>query len=282
MEQASTEKEIRSSIRISKHDSRSTSFIKTLAQQEVFITKNTDHKTREAVSRGHDSELRLIIDDSPVPFRDTLDLWGSTFTPPAGSWSTVCTDGSTFCNSGKNSGAAFVFTDDEFRPNELWPKGIYCKIARADNYMAEMQAINMALRSVPVTVSMEIFTDSLSSIQAINKLLRQPDAKSTLRNPARPYLLAVRSAIREREKHGGLTKLTHVYSHTGGRDKASIGNAGADRLAKWAAWEANEDDGGRTERILRERDLGFLVNLLKIRTTEKDTTLECTEISEKL
>ena len=274
VEKASTEAGIKMATRVNERDSRTTAIIKTLAQQGVHITRNGHHKNREAVQKKYQSDDHLTVGGAQIPYKDTLDLWGSTFKPPEGSLVVICTDGSTFPNSGKNSGAAYIYVDDDFRSNELWPKGFYCKIARPDNYMAEMQAINMALRSVPVTMPVEIFTDSLSSCQAIEKLLRQPDAKSTIRCASRPYLLAVRSAIREREKHGATTKLTHVYSHTGGRDRASIGNAGADRLAKYAGWEQNENDGGKTERILVERDLPFLVNTLTATTTKEGMTLE--------
>ena len=51
--------------------------------------------------------------------------------------------------------------------------------------------------------------------------------------------------IKEKEKAGATVELKHVRSHTGKRDRQSIGNAAADRLAKWAALRMNEDDNIR-------------------------------------
>ena len=146
----------------------------------------------------------------------------------------VCTDGSTY--PGKPSAAAYTYIEDNIRSMELWDmKGFYWTIHRSDNYEAELAAIHKAIRSIPVNVRMTIHTDSLSAIQAIHKFNRAPHSSNSLRLAGRPYILAISRAMEARKRNGAATTLSHVRSHTGGRDKPSIGNAEADRLAKWEA-----------------------------------------------
>ena len=150
----------------------------------------------------------------------------------------ICTDGSTYTN--KPSAAAFVFADDNILHNDLWgTPGFYWTIGASDNYLAELAAIHKGVRSVPANVHLTIHTDSLSSIQAIHSALRCPERFKSLRCAGRPYILAILTAISVRSKLGATTSLHHVRSHTGGRDKASVGNAEADRLAKWEASQPN-------------------------------------------
>ena len=122
-------------------------------------------------------------------------------------------------------------------PNkELWQtKGAYWPISQVDNHMAELAAINKAARSVPINVSVEIATDSMASILSIKRALATPPGSPLLRTAGRPYLHAITRTIRAKKARGSKVTLTHVRSHTGLRDKRSIGNAEADRLAKWMA-----------------------------------------------
>ena len=178
----------------------------------------------------------------------------------------ICTDGSTF--DGKPSAAAFVFADDHLLTNQLWDTpGYYWKIAFENNYLAEMAAIHKGIRSVPANVGLTIHTDSLSSIQAIESALRCPERFKALRCAGRPYILAILAAIEVRSKLGASTTLKHVRSHTGGRDKASVGNAEADRLAKW---EASTDTPPDSCINMMQNDLKFVLCNTKWTTGDKE------------
>jgi len=153
----------------------------------------------------------------------------------------ICTDGSTYAN--KRSASAFAFCEDGMRRKELWQeKGFYWTITVTDNYVAELAAIHAALRSIPVNVNLVIHTDSLSAVQSIRSTLRAPEHTNYLRKAGRPYVRAVCHTIAARRAHGATTNILHVRAHTGGRDTPSIGNAAADRMAKWQAWEDEEPD----------------------------------------
>ena len=166
-----------------------------------------------------------------VPYIDTYEAW----TVGHKTWTKntvthVCTDGSTY--TGKPSGAALVFLEEKIKDYELWAtKGFYWKLKDNDNYVAEMSAINKALRVLPIDVSVTVWTDSLSSIQAINKI-KQGSSNYT-RMSARPYLRSIKRIIDLRAAEGSITTINHIKSHTGLRDPASIGNSEADRLARY-------------------------------------------------
>ena len=146
----------------------------------------------------------------------------------------TCTDGSTYPN--KLSAAALVYMDDDIHTKELWQiPGTYWTIPVSNNYAAELAAIGRSLHAVPITVNLTIHTDSLSSIQAINKYETLRNQLDLSRCAARPYLLHILHAIALRKAAGATTTLRHVKSHTGKRDKPSLGNAEADYLAKWQA-----------------------------------------------
>ena len=167
----------------------------------------------------------------------------------------ACTDGSTY--PGKPSAAAYTYIEDNIRSMELWDmKGFYWTIHRSDNYEAELAAIHKAVRSVPVNVSLTIHTDSLSAIQAIHKFNRAPHSSNSLRLAGRPYILAISRAMATRKRNGATTTLSHVRSHTGGRDKPSIGNAEADRLAKW---EAAQPTYANSAMNMMEGDLKYVI-----------------------
>ena len=97
----------------------------------------------------------------------------------------MCTDGSTY--SGTLSGAAYVFVEDNARKCELWGMhGAYWKIGFSDNYLAEMSAINKCIRSIPISASITVHTDSEASIKAIKKGLSNPLEYTSIRSAGRP------------------------------------------------------------------------------------------------
>ena len=147
--------------------------------------------------------------------------------------------------------------EDDAREKELWQtQGFYWTVELENNYMAELAALHKGIRSVPANVDLTIHTDSLSAKQAIESALRSPESFKALRCAGRPYILAIVSAIETRTKSGASTTLLHVRSHTGGRDKASIGNAKADRLAKW---EASQPNLANSAINLLQNDLPFVL-----------------------
>ena len=150
----------------------------------------------------------------------------------------VGTDGSTY--EGIPSGAALVYGEDGAKSKRLWGhQGYYWSITKSNNHMAEMAAINVAIRSVPIELSLRIYTDSLSSIQSIRKALKNPTGFRPLRCAARPYLMAIVRAIMAKRAQGASVEILHVRSHQNGTDLASICNAEADRLAKYEALTPN-------------------------------------------
>jgi ribonuclease HI len=172
---------------------------------------------------------------------------------------TICTDGSTF--TGKPSAAAFVYMVDGIEERDLWnTPGYYWTIEHTDNYMAELAALHKGLRSVPANVNLTAHTDSLSAIQAIEAASRDPERMNPIRCAGRPYILAILTAIKVRAKHKGSTTIKHVRSHTGGRDRPSIGNAEADRLAKW---EASLPDKANNSLNLLQNELPYTLSKTK-------------------
>ena len=171
--------------------------------------------------------------------RGCYDLWGSAYPRAPDTdhdipWVTICTDGSTY--KGKPfSGAAMVYVQDNFHKHEWEPRTIHWNTAQADNHCAEMAAINRALRSVPVTAHIRLFTDSSSCIAAIKQHGTRKGLYLDLRDAARPYLRAIQEAMEVRNAAGAITEIKHIRSHTGNRDPQSIGNECADRGAKEAA-----------------------------------------------
>ena len=149
-------------------------------------------------------------------------------------WVMMCTDGSTYPN--QPSAAAMVYMDDGCRKRELWDNAAYgWQLEVENNYIAELAAIHRSIRSVPVNVRLQIHTDSSSSIDSIMSALRNPERTNFLRKGGRPYIMAICRAWVAREQAGGKTELCHVRAHTGERSTAAIGNAVADRWAKWYA-----------------------------------------------
>ena len=173
----------------------------------------------------------------------------------------ICTDGSTYQD--RPSAAALIFLEDGAHTKELWGvPGYGWQITVENNYVAEMAAIHKAIRSVPVGVNLTIHTDSQSSIDSIETAVRCPTGLNLLRKGARPYLLSIVRAWKARTKAGGTTTLRHVRAHTGGRDLASIGNACADRLAKWAALQPIEPIETRSCLDLMQGDHPYVLKVM--------------------
>ena len=156
----------------------------------------------------------------------------------------VCTDGSTMPLDERDrhnkteprSAAAFTFMEDGARTKELWGNSAYgWQILAHDNYMAELAAIHKAIRSVPINVAITIHTDSSSAVDSILSTMRDPERTNYLRKGGRPYIMSICRAWTQKLAKGAQVQLLHVRAHTGGRSTASIGNAIADRWAKYYA-----------------------------------------------
>jgi len=168
----------------------------------------------------------------------------------------ICTDGSTF--TGLPSGAGLVYMSDNIRENDLWKvQGDWWKISEEDNFVAELAAIHKAIRAPPVNINATIFSDSLSCIQSIQLCLASGPRFNPLRKAGRPYILTIKRALQAREKAGATTNFTHVRSHTGKRDAASVGNAAADYTARFAALNPNKE--GSCHMNLMEHELRFVL-----------------------
>jgi hypothetical protein len=172
----------------------------------------------------------------------------------------AATDGSTY--NGRHSGAALVYMADDTEDDELWRQGYGWIIGMENNYIAELSAIHRAIRSIPVNVDITIHTDSQSSIDSVMSALRCPERVNFLRKGGRPYVMAICRAWNARLLAGGTTTLKHVRAHTGGRSKAAIGNACADRLAKYYALSENKEDveDKKTALDLMAADLRYLLH----------------------
>jgi ribonuclease HI len=190
-------------------------------------------------------------------------LWGKRFTPIDFEGNEdldcivmACTDGSTYRDK-PHSGAGIAYIHDNATEHELFLHSYGWKIEDNDNFAAELAAIAKCIHSVPVTVALDIRTDSQASIDAINKYNDRPMNGAPLNFSARTYLSTIANAMTIREENGALTRFKHVKSHTGNRDKASIGNEAADRKAKQAALEEKTDT---TDDITHfEHELSYVV-----------------------
>lgn len=149
-------------------------------------------------------------------------------------WAMICTDGSTIPNVA--SAAAMSFVEDDILRRELWQvNGAYWPMPDPNNHSAELSGIDRAIRSPPVSVNTHIPTDSMASKKAVERALSDPFSTSLLRMAGRPYILSIVRAVRAKARTGASTRITHVRSHTGRRDRASLGNSSADRACNWQA-----------------------------------------------
>ena len=183
----------------------------------------------------------------------------------------ICTDGSTFKSLNIPSAAAFTLMEDNIHTKELWGmQSYYWTVTLTNNHAAELAAINSALRAIPITADITIHTDSQSCIDAIQKHRHLPTQIDLTRCAARPYLLSALRAIQLRDAHNSATTLLHVRSHTGKRDKPSIGNSEADACAKW---QALQNEPPKSDISLMENELPFTLDTISTKTdTDTGTT----------
>ena len=240
----------------------------------ITITRNDEWTNIEKVAKSTQADTTLRFEGKEVPVRlDTSQytLWGAAFTPEAGTIAVMCTDGSADPRDrSKNAGAAIVYLVDDFAEDEYDNAHQFWTILGHDNYAAELAAINKAIRSVPVTVPIKLYTDSLSAILAIETHRRTGGATAPTAQHARPYLRAIASALRARDTRQTPTVLEHIRAHTGLRDLASIGNEAADRHAKAALHEqppTSDIDPTKFE-------LQFMVSILAVKSTGAEETTE--------
>ena len=151
-----------------------------------------------------------------------------------------------------------MYLDEDFLQNEYENRHQRWSVDTRMSYTAELAAINKAIRSVPVTIPIKLYTDSLSSIQKIHTYRQTGGRSGPMACVARPYMRAIASALNARETMGTPTRLTHVRSHTGLRDPQSIGNEAADRHAKVAYREQHDGQ----DLNLRQFELPFIVEIL--------------------
>ena len=154
----------------------------------------------------------------------------------------VFTDGSSSEDAREPSGCAVVVTMGE---QVLLEHGFPCRPS-GSNYLAEAVAFLAALLVVPVEVELHIHTDALSVKQSAERGLVVDWAEGVLSGEyaitqrsrvlagARPVLNLIRAVITERAARGGVTRLKHVRSHSGGLDFPARMNERADRVANAA------------------------------------------------
>ena len=174
-----------------------------------------------------------------IPTHQTNGMWGADFKPPLNPlgeriWAVLCTDGSTFPTQ-PYSGAGMVYLCDKSLGDEMNIKGFGLQAYKNDNFVAEMLAIHWGLRSTPLTVPTRIWTDSQACIDAINTRLNLSNNSPPLSCAARPVLQSIIRVIHYKQKYGAKTEILKVKSHTGNRDRPSLGNEAADDMAKKAA-----------------------------------------------
>lgn len=100
-----------------------------------------------------------------------------------------------------------------------------------DNYNAELQAIEFAIKTCPNNFNLIIYTDRQSSIDAITN--SKSYTKSQQRAASNKHVLSkILTAIEYRENNQRETKLKYVEAHVG-----IFGNEKADKLAKFGCLE---------------------------------------------
>jgi exonuclease III/ribonuclease HI len=110
-------------------------------------------------------------------------------------------------------------------------------------YPAELQAIGRALALLPLSLRINIVSDSLSSLLAIRSFREQLNPRRRLRSSARPLLLLIDHLVQKRQEVTGdhdAVRLTHVPSHSTSADLNSTGNRMADYCANVARCKERE------------------------------------------
>ena len=106
-------------------------------------------------------------------------------------------------------------------------------------YPAELQAIARALAMLPLSFSLDIHSDSRSSIDAIRSYERQLNERKRMRMSARPLLQLVHNLLGRRVAAGGRVDWQHVAAHSNNSDIHSVGNRLADFQANLARGHAD-------------------------------------------
>ena len=161
----------------------------------------------------------------------------------------IFTDGSTAAGSNKpNSGVGMAVYDEK--------NSLICQMGagvRTDgnNFVAEMAAAALALEASPQHIPLNLFSDSTSTLQALNK--GTLSERRNVRSAARRWANLARMAVQRRQAE---LRLTHVRSHRGRETFEEKGNDLADRLANEGRLEA-EDDPATS--YFTEGDIGILL-----------------------
>jgi hypothetical protein len=124
-----------------------------------------------------------------------------------------------------------------------------------NSYSAELCGILAACRSLPLNCPLHIYTDSLGSITVLEG--PEPSLTQRFRIGSRALVMTVRRYIALRLSFGGVTKFTHVYSHTERPDAPSRGNAAADIVADSAATNSSFDVARATPFLTNEEVVVF-------------------------
>ena len=183
------------------------------------------------------SKLRMLLATPPMTgpaervAHQPMDIPCPIATQPAmlaRDWRTgIYTDGSCIPDpeTGGNLLGAAAYKPDENRTLYIDPHG-----HGPSNTInrAELSAIHMALRTFPVNQQLQIYTDSLCSMQLIRKVLYNPRACKL--HVHGHILMDIRDAIVTRAHEGETIYFDKVKSHTGIQ-----GNEIADQAAKAAA-----------------------------------------------
>ena len=152
------------------------------------------------------------------------------------------TDGSTSECRGQPSGCGVVLTEFGVVVHEF---GFPCR-ASGSNYLAEAAALLAALLAVPAEFDVNICTDALSVKHSVERGLVMDwlagaltgtyaiTQRSRVLTAARPVLNVIRAVLSAKRSRGGVVRLHHVYSHTGGHGFSARMNDRADALANGA------------------------------------------------
>jgi hypothetical protein len=252
-------------IRDDEKDSHYTSLAKQLARRGLLISHNRKSERVETVVapntdlKDYYNTFQLTCEGHTVTAIDTYTAWRTTNPSPdkPNNIVNICTDGSTY--KGLNSGASLMFMEDDYMEREIWQtKGYYWTLHTSDNYIAELSAINKALRSIPIDQGTRIWTDSKSAMDAINSY--DKNVHNLLRCQGRPYLIAIGKILKIRSEANTYTRISHVRSHTGFRNMQSIGNEEADR---WAKYQALQNEAAVRDLDLLANELPFILNVIQ-------------------
>ena len=208
-----------------------------------FIPPSTSSRiTFRCVTTVDDNECTIL--------NGYYGVWGLGLPPPAATI-TMCTDGSA---SGRGERVASAWSvciiNDWLRDNyQMIPDegkfnntlnhvcSISGHIMSNDSqgvYDAELQAICRALLSVPPNTSLDIYSDSQSSLVSIHSYLTCTSEREKLRRNGRPWLALITRLLRLRDSHHSTTRLLPIKAHTKLTTLPHIGNRCADFIAKQA------------------------------------------------